>query len=245
MTLESIVVSSDWQSISVLGSVLGSLRIGVSVDPETDSARARLSRSKYDAIIVDADVRGASHFLSSLHAIPHNERTVPLAISSKSLPARDLSALGARFVFEKPLEVEQAVRTLSAARNLMLRARLRYYRQSIFAPVSLYFGQRQHVQATLTNLSQGGIGIQTADILEATGPIRMVFELPGTERSLEAKGEVAWSDSQGYAGIRFLDVNETLERDLEQWLAERYFSDNGRLRTKAPVTTMPVRDNRS
>jgi hypothetical protein len=60
----------------------------------------------------------------------------------------------------------------------------------------------------------------------------MVFELPGTERALEAKGEIAWSDSQGNAGIRFLEINEHLERDLEQWLAERYFSDQGRQKNK-------------
>lgn len=237
MTLESIVVSSDWQSISVLGSVLGSLRIGVSVDPEAESALDRLNKSKFDAIIVDSDVPGSGNFLRSLHSIPFNNRTVPLAISTKTMAAQELSALGARFVFEKPIEVEQAVRTLSAARNLMLRARLRYYRQSIFAPVSLYFGQKQHVEATLTNLSQGGIGVQTPDVLDAVGPIRMVFELPGTERALEAKGEIAWSDSQGNAGVRFLEMNEQLERDLEQWLAERYFADPGRGRSKTPPDT--------
>jgi hypothetical protein len=236
VTLESIVVSSDWQSISVLGSVMGSLRIGISVDPETESARARLSKSKYDAIIVDSEVEGATNFLRSLRTNPYNKRTVPLAISSKAATAHDLSLLGARFVFEKPIEVEQAVRTLSAARNLMLRGRLRYYRQSVFAPISLYFGQKQHVQATLTNLSQGGIGVQTCEILDVTGPMRMVFELPGAEHPLEVRGEIAWSDSQGNAGIRFLEMTERLEHDLEQWLAERYFSDNGRKRATASRT---------
>jgi Tfp pilus assembly protein PilZ len=233
VTLESIVVSSDWQSISVLGSVMGSLRIGISIDPETDSARARLSKAKYDAIIVDSDVEGAANFLRSLRNNPYNKKTVPLAISNKSVTAHDLSLLGARFVFEKPIEVEQAVRMLSAARNLMLRGRLRYYRQSLYSHVTLQVGQKQRVQATLTNLSQGGIGIQTSDPLEVTGPIRMVFELPGMERPLETRGEVAWSDNQGNVGIRFLEMTEKLERELEQWLAERYFTDHGRKRAGA------------
>ena len=237
MTLESIVVSSDWESISVLGSVMGSLRIGVSVDPEPDSARARLSKAKYDAIIVDTDVDGAANFLRSLRNNPYNKKTVPLAISGKSVTSHELSALGARFVFQKPIEVEQAVRTLSAARNLMLRGRLRYYRQSLEGAISLHFGQKQQVQATLTNLSQGGIGVQTSEALEVTGPMRMVFELPGMEHPLETRGEVAWSDSQGNAGIRFLEMTEKLERDLEQWLAERYFSDHGRKRASASRST--------
>ena len=212
---------------------MGSLRIGISIDPETDSARARLSKAKYDAIIVDSDVDGAANFLRSLRTNPYNKKTVPLAISSKSVTAQDLTLLGARFVFEKPIEVEQAVRMLSAARNLMLRGRLRYYRQSLYSQVTLQVGQKQRVQAKLTNLSQGGIGIQTSEPLEVTGPMRLVFELPGMERALETRGEVAWSDNQGNAGIRFLEMTEKLERELEQWLAEQYFSDHGRKRASA------------
>ena len=52
---------------------------------------------------------------------------------------------GALFAFEKPISVEQAVRTLSAARNMILDGRLRYHRAGLEVPVSLNCkGQQSH-----------------------------------------------------------------------------------------------------
>ena len=56
MTRSSMVVSRDWQEISVLECILGGLHIGVDVEAHPDRARAKLSRSKVDAMIVDCDV---------------------------------------------------------------------------------------------------------------------------------------------------------------------------------------------
>ena len=66
MTLESIVVCGDRQTISVLGGVLGNLRIGVHVDSEPESARYLLTHSKFDAGIVDCELRGAADFHEDL-----------------------------------------------------------------------------------------------------------------------------------------------------------------------------------
>ena len=48
-----------------------------------------------------------------------------------------LDATGALFAFEKPISVEQAVRTLTAARSLILDGRLRYHREGLEVPVSV------------------------------------------------------------------------------------------------------------
>jgi hypothetical protein len=54
---------------------------------------------------------------------------------------------------------------------------------------------------------------------EAQGQFR--FTLPGANISLELKGEVAWADGTGHAGIRFLDVPQTSQYQLEKWLTDR------------------------
>src|SRR5204862_2451925 len=63
MTLSSVVISRDWPEVSVLECILGGLHIGVDVICEPDRARARLAKSKIDALIVDCDLNGASRFL--------------------------------------------------------------------------------------------------------------------------------------------------------------------------------------
>lgn len=224
MTLESIVVCKDWEAISVLGGVLGNLRIGVQVDAEPDSARDRLTHSKFDAVIVDCALHGAADFLRNLRSHPACRSSVPLAIATQDMGLPELSKLGARFVFEKPISMEQAVRTLSAARNLMLRGRLRYYRQEVAIPVTLTFADKRRITANITNMSQGGVAVSSPEALDPADPLRLRFDLPDTDSFIEARGEVAWTDEQGNAGIRFVGLSERLQENLEQWLAAKYFA---------------------
>ena len=74
-----MVVSRDWQEVSVLECILGGLHMDVSVENEPQRAMARLNKSKIDALIVDCDLNGSSQFLRELQGTG-NPRTVPLVI---------------------------------------------------------------------------------------------------------------------------------------------------------------------
>src|SRR5438132_686385 len=211
MTLESVLVSRDWQEISVLECILGSLHIGVHVECDPDRARAKLSRSKVDAVIIDRDLRGTESLAASLCSLQGNGNSVPLLLLSGSPGHHDLPATGATFFLEKPISVEQAVRTLSAARNMMLTGRLRYYRQTLDIPVSLTFDTRTKVNVQLTNVSRGGIGVRVRRSIDISGPIKVRFSLPGLKGPVQAMGELAWTDTNGTAGIRFVGIHEASE----------------------------------
>jgi CheY-like chemotaxis protein len=219
-----MVVSRDWQEVSVLECILGGLHIGVDVESEPERAWSKLVKSKIDALIVDCDLMGTTSFLRNLQRDGLNQNLVPLVIVSGSSGRNKLEAMGASFVFEKPISVEQAVHTLSAARNMILDGRLRYHRQALDIPVSLCCGSRKHMEAHLMNLSQGGVGIRVRRPLDVRGPVRVSFELPGTKRAVKAHGEIAWTDRHGNAGIRFVQVNPRLKRELQLWLERRYFT---------------------
>jgi PilZ domain len=222
MTLSSMVVSRDWQEVGVLECILGGLHIGVDIESEPERARAKLAKRKIDALIVDCDLSGASNFLRNLRHEPI-QNAVPLVIVSGSGGRNALESTGATFVFEKPISVEQAVHTLSAARNMILDGRLRYHRQSLNIPISLSSGSKSKVEAHVTNLSQGGLGIQTTSAVPA-GPFRVNFALPGTDLSVKALGKVAWTDKQGNVGIRFVQISRRTKRDLQLWLEREYFT---------------------
>jgi len=119
-----MVVSRDWQEVSVLECILGGLHMDVSVENEPQRALARLNKSKIDALIVDCDLNGSSQFLRELQSA-ENPKTVPLVIMGGPRCSQNLEDSGALFAFEKPISVEQAVRTLSAARSMILDGRLR------------------------------------------------------------------------------------------------------------------------
>lgn len=222
MTLSSMVLSRDWQEVGVLECILGGLHIGVEIESEPARAHAKLTKSKVDALIVDCDLGGASDFLRHLRNEPF-QNAVPLVIVSGSGGRNALESTGATFVFEKPISVEQAVHTLSAARNMILDGRLRYHRHSLDIPVTLASTGKSRVEAQVTNLSQGGLGIQAGGSLP-TGPVRLNFSLPGTHLSVKAMGKVAWTDKQGNAGIRFVQISRRTKRDLQLWLEREYFT---------------------
>jgi hypothetical protein len=219
-----MVVSRDWQEVSVLECILGSLHIGVDVEVEPEKARAKLEKSKVDALIVDCDLKGSSGFLNNLKDKKTRSSSVPLVIVSGSTGRETLEATGASFVFEKPISVEQAVHTLSAARNMIMDGRLRYHRQSLHVPVALISREQEPMNASLTNLSSGGLGIHLEQAGELSGPIQLSFALPGTKTQLKAVGEVAWTDKTGNAGIRFVKITSAAKRSLHLWLEREYFT---------------------
>src|SRR5579872_3585281 len=221
MTLSSMVVSRDWAEVSVLECILGGLHIGVDVEPEPKRAREKLAKSKIDAVIVDCDLDGSTGFLRGLGT---GFNAVPLVIVSGSNGQTQIGDAIATFVFKKPISVEQAVRTLSAARNMILDGRLRYNRHALDLPVSVTYGSKKRVEAHLMNLSQGGVGIRLSQPVTFPGPVRVSFQLPESQVQIKLQGEVAWTDKLGNAGVRFLDMSSELQRDLKLWLAQQYLS---------------------
>jgi CheY-like chemotaxis protein len=225
MTLTSMVVSRDWQEVSVLECILGGLHMDVAVESEPQRALSRLTHSKIDALIVDCDLNGTGQFFRELQREVPLASTVPLVIMGGPRGRRDMQTTGAMFAFDKPISVEQAVRTLSAARNMILDGRLRYHRAGLDVPVTLTGRNQKRVEAELINLSQGGLQVRVDDGFNATDLLRASFALPGTNSGVKADVEVAWSDDRGNLGIRFVKIAAQTQQTLRLWLAQQYFAN--------------------
>jgi hypothetical protein len=78
------------------------------------------------------------------------------------------------------------------------------------------------------NVSEAGIRIQAAAGLEE-GPISIRLQLPGSRKRLEVNAEVVWvGQSRKEAGLRFVDLSEDAQRQIQKWIA-REASPNGAL----------------
>jgi hypothetical protein len=225
MTLSSMVLSRDWQEISVLECILGGLHIDVAVENDPQRALDRIARSKIDALIVDCDLNGTGQFFHDLKKASPRANTVPLVIMGGPKGRPQMDASGACFSFDKPISVEQAVRTLSAARNMILDGRLRYHRVGVEIPVTFTGRHQQRTGAQLTNLSLGGLQVRLEGGVSANELLNASFHLPGTKTSVDADVEVAWSDDHGNLGIRFLKIAPETHQNLRVWLAQQYFSN--------------------
>ena len=196
----------------------------VAVENEPQRAMARINRSKIDALIVDCDLNGSSQLLRELQHTAKAANTTPLVIMGGPQTGRQLDDTGALFAFEKPISVEQAVRTLSAARSLILDGRLRYHRAGLEVPVAVSC-KGKRVEAFLVNLSQGGMQLHTDSCVDCAKPLQVAFELPGARSALKAKAEIAWKDQRGNVGIKFVNLAPRQHRTLQLWLAQQYFSN--------------------
>ncbi len=225
MTLSSMVVSRDWQEVSVLECILGSLQMDVAVEKEPQQALARISQSKFDALIVDCDLTGSSRLLRDLQTPTMQVKSVPLVIMGSSRQVQSLEKSGALFAFEKPISAEQAVRTLSAARNMIVDGRLRYHRTGIDVPVSVKCKGQKSKEAQLINLSQGGMQIRTDANVTNARTMQVSFDLPGGKSSLKADAEIVWQDNRGHLGIRFLTLAQAHQRTLRLWLAQQFLAN--------------------
>jgi c-di-GMP-binding flagellar brake protein YcgR len=88
-------------------------------------------------------------------------------------------------------------------------------------PVQLQFNQGEEMKAIATNLSEGGMAIHFEGTLPKNTISKVQFTLPGTKIAMEPKGEIAWADGLGRAGIRFQEVPENSRAQLEQWILQR------------------------
>jgi len=221
MPLSSMIVSGDWQEVSVLECILGGLHIGVDVESQPERAWNKLSKTKIDALIVDCDMAGTNGLLRQLQSEP--AQSTPVLIASGSRGKNQLAATGANFVVEKPISVERAVHTLSAARNMILNGRLRYHRQGLNLPATLALESGKRLKVRLINLSRGGTRIRANKSIASGETVKLKFGLPGIPNPVLVTGAVAWTEDRAGAGIRFLDLKETARRDLQLWLEQQYF----------------------
>jgi PilZ domain-containing protein len=150
-----------------------------------------------------------------------NRSCIAFAIVNGRTTVQQAFEIGANFVLDKPISVERATRSVRAAQGLIVRERRRYHRHLIRATGAILVDSGSELPISITNISQGGISIECSRQLDEGGAARLKFQLPGTRRAMEVKGEVMWSTPEGKSGIRFQVLSVEMKRELDHWLEKR------------------------
>ena len=80
MSLNALLLCSDAKIVRVLRRVLGDLDIAVELCAGADSALRKLTRQRFEAILVDCADDGANDVLRSARSAPCNKQAVAVAI---------------------------------------------------------------------------------------------------------------------------------------------------------------------
>ena len=221
MRLESLLLSRDAEVIRVLQSALEKLSIEVEVCHGVSSGHEIIRTEKFDAIIVDCDdLEGGLRVLEGLRKASSNKNSVTFAILNGTTTTQQAFEMGVNFVLQKPISTLNATRCFSAALNFMIREQRRYFRHPVEIPATLGSGEGQKLEATITNISEGGMAIFFRGKFPS-GRVSANFKLPGVATPLEPKVQLAWMDDSGRAGLQFFDVAKDMRDQLDQWLTEQ------------------------
>jgi CheY-like chemotaxis protein len=220
--LKALLVTRDQEVLRVLRRVLETVTIELETVTSTDAARQTIERRKFDAILIDCDdVQSGCELIRELRKGKSNAKSIVFAITNRVTSVNEAFSIGANFVLDKPVSADRAARSLRAAHGLILRERRRYHRHSLQTTVHLTYGALRDVPVPMSNISEGGLALATSRTGEMQGQVSLRFELPGCNRSLEAKGEFVWSTDTGRVGVRFTTIPPLTKSELDSWLARQ------------------------
>lgn len=221
--LQSLMLCTDDKVVRVLRRVLSEMEIAVELCSDADSAVQKLTRQRFEAVIVDCTLHGAAvGVLKGTRSAPANRRAISVAIldsqhTGNSNTAKEIFALGAHFVLFKPLLLERTRSSFRAVRALMKRERRRTARIPIEIPVLVgEESSRDSWRGTTSDLGENGMALKINNRkVPASFPLK--FTLPGTSVEISCIGEVAWQGNH-LAGVRFSEINADASDQVKQWV---------------------------
>jgi c-di-GMP-binding flagellar brake protein YcgR len=218
MSLNALLLCSDEKIVRVLRRTLSDLDIVAELCADPDAALRKLTRQRYEAIVVDCANEGCTNVLRSARVAPCNKQAVAVGIADQAVGLKAMFANGAHFVLYKPVLSERAKSSFRAARALMKSERRRNIRIPVQIPVLMRSQSGTNVKVTTTDISEGGIAVRLQGQRRPTGRWQVVFTLPGTETELELAAEFAWEGTKSQAGLRFEQVAPEAALQLREWL---------------------------
>jgi len=219
LALEFVLVSSDYATVQAVSKAVKKFDSKFVLVPTAHEARECLNRRKIDGLFVDMEVPGALGLIESTRKGVSNNKAVIFACLVNTKESTQVLALGANFLLRKPLTEEGVAMHITISKELLLRERRRYFRHTVNLSVTLKDGGAEQ-QARITNLSGSGMAVRTAKPLKQGAVLDFTFELVMGAR-ISARGQVAWVNTEGMAGIILQTVRGKGSEQLDAWLAAR------------------------
>ncbi|HVO63531.1 MAG TPA: PilZ domain-containing protein [Terriglobales bacterium] len=231
----ALVFSSDGNALRVLRDALLEADLAADYCRDAASTIGNLSTEKYAAVIMDApDVRERDGILRQLRCMPLNKDALAIVVLGTQTHAAKVFSLGANFLLYRPLSAERVRSSLRAAVRLIHRDKRRNRRATVHAAANLSCPAAESAAATLLDLSEEGLSLQCDQPLPPQSKIYLRFTLPGQTKSIQLSGEMMWQDSRRRMGIRFVDVPQSAQRLLKEWLDFKLSMPQSKVRIELP-----------
>lgn len=219
LNLEFVLVSSDYAAMQAVSKAVKKFGARFVLVPTAHEARECLNRRKVDGVFVDMEVPGALGLIESTRKGTSNNKAVIFACLANTKESAQILSVGANFLLRKPLSEDAVTMHITISKELLVREQRRYFRHAVSLPVTLKEGDVEQ-PGRITNLSGGGLAVRTFKPLKHGVVLDFAFELSVGVR-VSGRGQVAWVNSEGMAGIMLQTLRGKASQQLDAWLAAR------------------------
>jgi response regulator RpfG family c-di-GMP phosphodiesterase len=218
----ALLVGGDNRAIEILSHCTQQMGIQIEICSDIPSATKKLSRNKFEAVIVDlASGPAGLELIAKLHGMNSHKRAVVFAICGGAEKRKSAFDAGATFVLEVTLSPAIVLRTFRAAYAMMATERRKYFRYPLETIVFVKIEGSSEFKARTIDLSEGGMALCPGQSLNSGDQIQMRLCLPTTTDHLTFAAQVCWTNSKGQAGVAFRGLPGPVRERLQNWLTAR------------------------
>ncbi|PYX89796.1 MAG: hypothetical protein DMG68_03915, partial [Acidobacteria bacterium] len=218
MKFEALLIVRDEATAEVLSRVLGTFQVESERCSNAEEALQKLDDKRFDAVLVDFDDSSlASRILPGVRQSSASKNAVTVSLLADPANVRSAFGSGANFVLYKPVSSDGARASLRAAVALLKRERRRTFRVPVQLPVTLNWPDSPEVEGIMLDLSEDGMDVLSAQPLQGSQSLEIHFSLPDLTQ-VGVKGQVAWANTNGQAGIQFVELGDKEREIVGSWL---------------------------
>jgi DNA-binding response OmpR family regulator len=219
MIFHALLVLTDDSTAERLRQILAEFQVESEYCSESHVATQKLAERRYDAVIVDLeDQSAAASILEQVRQSQISKNAVTISLLDDKSLVRRAFGMGANFILYKPVADEPARASLRAAIAILKRERRRTFRVPVQLPVTLSWHGAPEVEGIMLDLSENGMDVLSAQPLQQSQALHVHFSLPDLSQ-IGATGQVAWANSNGQAGVEFVDFPDGQKEIVQDWLS--------------------------
>jgi len=217
-----LLVSRDAIANRQMTDAMQRLALSVEACVDISAAAERLSRNKFEAVVIDLALDQGFVCLERVRASATNRTAVIFTLTSSSHETAHALKQGSSFVLQRPLTAESIDHTLKVAYGFIVRERRRYFRYPVTVPVALRRkAAPEEVFGQTINISERGMALRTLTPLAMGSEATAQFTLPDPLLRITAESKVCWNNEKGEAGLFFHFLPSDLVSELQSWLAQK------------------------
>jgi CheY-like chemotaxis protein len=197
--------------------------LGVDVRTSSDSREAAsiLEHEKFDGIMLDVAMPGLDGFqlARKIRTTPPNQQAPIIMLTGMDdvETMRRAFEAGVTFFIGKPISRERVYAIFRTARGAMLAERRRNSRLPYRTAVNCVW-EEERFAATSTNISEGGMGLESSGGAAVGDQITLEFNMPEAKEPIKVTGKIRNKDASGRTSIEFIDPTEASRGVIREYI---------------------------